>query len=1084
MFKTGHLYQNDDEWKSLKLGNSPETIGAWGDLLTSVTMMLNGIGYKETPHTVNEKMKQEGGFLKALLIPSYLPYIWPNCAYHGMERCEKKSSAPLKKIAQAVAAGKPVILQVDAKEETGAQTHFVLVKDKKGDDFVLYDPHRYDGDSPDRGEVLLTRRYKHNGATLESEISAVLWFDFHKAILPRAPRVKTVPVPEDHFTVYAVEDGIALRARPSTDGYPWKLMFMGTELTCLEPKPEAQTRVGVNGQWIRVQDPKGDQGYVAAWFVSSAYYPALDAPPRYALPVRKKWCLNNVLVENPRFETWDTKGNAIQGHEPLKRFKTLYRNTVVNVLKANEIIPGDAESSSRSAIAYQETYRDPDLKKWITTRVIGWVKDTDLDDYMEDEREEFRKFVVPIENQTENSTDAQQYFYIEDASGRDAIRHNMCGELCVAYILEQSIQAVLEKWKETPGSRYNEMVGTADKPLGRPHMEDLFAVHGIEYERYQDLDEDGKPFPYNQLAFADENPRRADQRFASQAFQEKLRDFYFITHLKINLTTGDLKPALTRGERNHWIVVDKVTRNGGRVELYNPFPNKRQEYTFGEFYKAIGSNLTAGWWIRREFNPTFARQKAASAVRKNGNRQIPGVERFQAPIYRVEIENPSPDLTDAEQYVNVEGLKKTNLCGEFCVSFVLTQSMENSPKRWMEKQEGQQAELSELVSWLRAYGFMDKHTKPDQDRRIKAFSIDTVLKYWKLVQPELYNSILGGANNETTGSEELKTILQAYGYKRGNRKSKTPGDFADGGLLASPSRTAEKLKTQFFICGVTIDGNKGGRLVGSIPHWVVVDKITPIGNLVGGNGGWVELYNPFLNRWEEYSYREFMAAYNGGGLWVARDITPTFVPQARVGAKRKERDSQKNGRSGSKKGTKKNGKPEPTQNELVQKGLQRLRDKESFNSVAKTLAKQLKISVKDAEELLRPSTQEARPVVDVEELIRTELQVDSIPPEIVNWIQEQSQGDAFLIQELTNALLEFGILSIDVENKKCSRMDFEDPALSTMIEQALQRGIDPSNSASQQILKLVNVIGPAFVLRAIEGIKVVQARLATGPLEV
>jgi hypothetical protein len=43
---------------------------------------------------------------------------------------------------------------------------------------------------------------------------------------------------------------------------------MGTELICLEPKATAKAKIGVNGQWINVQDPAGDQGYVAAWFVS------------------------------------------------------------------------------------------------------------------------------------------------------------------------------------------------------------------------------------------------------------------------------------------------------------------------------------------------------------------------------------------------------------------------------------------------------------------------------------------------------------------------------------------------------------------------------------------------------------------------------------------------------------------------------------------------------------------------------------------------------------------------------------------------------------------------------------------------
>jgi len=266
MFKTQNLYQNDEKWKNAKLGNSSETIGGWGCLMTSVTMMLNGIGYNETPETVNEKMKKAGGFQGAFFIPSVLPYIWPNCAYRDMQPCES-FPAPISQIDAAVAAGKPVILQVDWNKQVGIQTHFVLVKEKKGNDYVLYDPYKYGGDSPDK-EVLLTTRYKYTGAKLESEISGVLWFDSYSATPPEPPKVTKVPLPADKYTLYAAEDDLALRAEPSVGGFLWKRMMLGTELICLEPKATAKAKLGVNGQWINVQDPKGDQGYVAAWYVS------------------------------------------------------------------------------------------------------------------------------------------------------------------------------------------------------------------------------------------------------------------------------------------------------------------------------------------------------------------------------------------------------------------------------------------------------------------------------------------------------------------------------------------------------------------------------------------------------------------------------------------------------------------------------------------------------------------------------------------------------------------------------------------------------------------------------------------------
>ncbi|GAB4570541.1 MAG: hypothetical protein Fur0017_17310 [Anaerolineales bacterium] len=267
MFVTKNLYQNDDQWKDVPLGASGEsTIGKWGCLLTSVTMMLNGIGYNETPVTVNDKMKKAGGFQGSLFIPSMLPYVWGNAAYRSMQNCET-TPAPIAYIDAAVAAGKPVILQVDWNKQAGIQTHFVLVKEKKGNDYSIYDPYKYGGDAPDK-EVLLTTRYKFNGATLASEISAVLWFENYSIAAPEPPKKTTAPLPAEKFVLYATEDDLALRNEPSVSGYLWKRMLRNTELISLEPKAQAAAKIGVQGQWIQVQDSKGDQGYVAAWYVS------------------------------------------------------------------------------------------------------------------------------------------------------------------------------------------------------------------------------------------------------------------------------------------------------------------------------------------------------------------------------------------------------------------------------------------------------------------------------------------------------------------------------------------------------------------------------------------------------------------------------------------------------------------------------------------------------------------------------------------------------------------------------------------------------------------------------------------------
>ena len=277
MFTTKNLYQNDEKWKNTKLGDSNETIGGWGGLLTSVTMMLNGLGYDETPATVNDKMKANGGFQGAFFIPSVIPYVFPNARYNSMQPCET-SPAPIAQIDAAVAAGKPVILQVDWNKQAGIQTHFVLVKERVGDDYSLYDPYMYPGDGPDK-PVLLTTRYKYQGKTIESEISAVLWFDGTVPPAPPAPP-KKVALPADSMTLYVIEDDLALRADPSVGGYLWKRMTAGSEVKSLESANATKAKLGQQGQWLQIQDSTGQQGYTAAWYLSTSK----DAPPAAPQP--------------------------------------------------------------------------------------------------------------------------------------------------------------------------------------------------------------------------------------------------------------------------------------------------------------------------------------------------------------------------------------------------------------------------------------------------------------------------------------------------------------------------------------------------------------------------------------------------------------------------------------------------------------------------------------------------------------------------------------------------------------------------------------------------------------------------------
>ncbi len=274
MFKTDALYQNDPKWKNVKLGNqNSETIGSWGCLMTSMTMVANGYGFDETPETINAKMKSAGGFQGALIIPAVLPSICSGLVYKGYQPCED-SPAPIPQIDAAIAADKPVIAQVDWSPKSGLQTHWIVLYDKDGDDYYMKDPYRYSGDAPDK-KIKVLSRYKHSGKDIAKAITGVIWIE---GSTPPEPKPK-VPVPSDSFPVYAIVDGLAFRSSPSVSAALIRRWPLNARLETLEGKVEADAKIGANGQWLHIQDSAGDQGYTAAWYVSKTVSDEDEEPP-------------------------------------------------------------------------------------------------------------------------------------------------------------------------------------------------------------------------------------------------------------------------------------------------------------------------------------------------------------------------------------------------------------------------------------------------------------------------------------------------------------------------------------------------------------------------------------------------------------------------------------------------------------------------------------------------------------------------------------------------------------------------------------------------------------------------------------
>lgn len=184
------------------------------------------------------------------------------------------------------------------------------------------------------------------------------------------------------------------------------------------------------------------------------------------------------------------------------------------------------------------------------------------------------------------------------------------------------------------------------------------------------------------------------------------------------------------------------------------------------------------------------------------------------------IGHPTPDPNDAAQYMLLDGRVKYNMCGELCAAF------------------------------------------------IGGDDIDTFLTKWAAISPNYYKWALYGDSDNPTGIDALESMLKVYGYEFPMLRWEAGLTDPVIGLKVTPRRMQRMLETYYLIAGVRIDSITGKLRGQGLGHWVVLDKI----EAYGVNGGWVQVYNPFRNRRQDYSYDEFLssAASYRTGIWVKR----------------------------------------------------------------------------------------------------------------------------------------------------------------------------------------------------------------------
>lgn len=291
------LYQNDPRWKDKPLGlatDAGSTIGLFGCLLTSLAMVANAFGADETPDSLNEKMKAanafQGPWVRAHLIGSALPGV----RYARNVEC-RDTPAPLADIDASLAAGKPVIVQVDYSPDPGVQDHWIVVYAKQGEDYLIRDPWQ-----GAKSSQTLIQKYGHAGGPAEI-INRVIWLDGSPvagaaapsaakpapaaAPAPQRSTARPAPATATDLEVVTLTDQLTLRSQPQiAENNVLRRYAANTRLRAAEPAAGARAKLGQQGQWLKVRDIEGNEGYVAAWFVTAAEAPALGPRPAVSGP--------------------------------------------------------------------------------------------------------------------------------------------------------------------------------------------------------------------------------------------------------------------------------------------------------------------------------------------------------------------------------------------------------------------------------------------------------------------------------------------------------------------------------------------------------------------------------------------------------------------------------------------------------------------------------------------------------------------------------------------------------------------------------------------------------------------------------